>query len=174
MKEGRWDAVTALTPLHRGWRPWLRIVFAIGSSTNLFVRPLLQMRVIALGRWTLLPRQERPPALLFETNWTGAWESYIDDFARIMPMQWRSIWGGAEGFPGPKPVGGLLRYIGEHDHGADHLYVGYREGATTQAVAGALAVRPRFERFVRDVEGAEPDEFARRWERFLADVQSEL
>jgi hypothetical protein len=174
MKEGHWDAVTALTPLRRGWTPWLRIVFAIGSSTNLLVRPLLQMRVIALGRWTLLRRQERPPALLFETNWTGAWESYIDDFARIMPMQWRSIWTGAKGFPGPKPVGGLLRYIDAHDHGADHLYVGYREGATTQAVAGALALAPRFERFVRDVDGAEPDEFAQRWERFLADVQREL
>jgi hypothetical protein len=174
MKEGPWDAVTALTPLRRGWRPWLRIVFAIGSWTNFFVRPLLQMRVIALGRWTLLPREERPPALLFETNWTGAWESYIDDFARIMPMQWRSIWTGAKGFPGPKPVGGLLRYIDAHDHGADHLYVGYREEATTQAVAGALALAPRFERFVRDVDGAEPDEFAQRWERFLADVQREL
>jgi hypothetical protein len=174
MKEGRLDAVTALTPLRRGWTPWLRIVFAIGSSTNLLVRPLLQMRVIALGRWTLLRRQERPPALLFETNWTGAWESYIDDFARIMPMQWRSIWTGAKGFPGPKPVGGLLRYIDAHDHGADHLYVGYREEATTQAVAGALALAPRFERFVRDVDGAEPDEFAQRWERFLADVQREL
>ena len=174
MENGPWAAVTALTPLRRGWRLWLRIVFAIGSSTSLFVRPLLQMRVIAFGRWTLLRRDERPPALLFETNWTGAWESYIDDFARIMPMQWRSIWGGAEGFPGPKPVTDLLAYIGQHDHGADHLYCGYRDGATTQTVAGALALRTRLERFVRDVDGAEPDEFARRWEGFLTDVQGQL
>jgi hypothetical protein len=174
MEGDRWDAVTALTPLRRGWAPWLRIVFAIGSSTTLLVRPLLQMRVIAFGRWTLLRREERPPALLFETNWSGVWESYIDDLARIMPMQWRSIWGGAEGFPGPKPVTGLLRFIGEHDHGADHFYSGYRTGATTHAVAGALALRPRLERFVRDVDGAGPDEFARLWERFLADVQENL
>ena len=174
MEDSRWAAVTALTPLRRGWTPWLRVVFAIGSSTNLLVRPLLRMRVIALGRWTLLRRDERPPALLFETNWSGAWESYIDDFARIMPMQWRSIWGGAEGFPGPKPVTDLLRYIGEHDHGADHFYSGYREGATTHEVAGALALQPRLQRFVRDVDGAAPDEFARRWESFLADVQGRL
>jgi hypothetical protein len=177
MEGGRptgWDAVTALTPLHRGWTPWLRVVFAVGSSTTLFVRPLLQQRVIALGRWTLLRRRERPPALLFETNWSGTWESYIDDFARTMPMQWRSIWTGAEGYPGPKPVTDLLRYIEEHDHGADHFYCGYREGATTQTVASALALRPRLERFVRDVDGVEPDEFVRRWRRFLADVQGHL
>jgi hypothetical protein len=174
METARWGAVTALTPLRRGWTPWLRIVFALGSMTNVLVRPLLQMRVIALGRWTLLRRDERPPALLFETAWCGAWESYIDDFARIMPMQWRSVWGGAEEFPGPKPVTELLRYIGKHDHGADHFYNGYREGATTHTVAHALALQPRFERFLRDVDGAEPDEFARRWEDFLADVQAQL
>jgi hypothetical protein len=174
MEASRWGAVTALTPLRRGWTPWLRIVFALGSSTNLLVRPLLKMRVIGLGRWTLLPREERPPALMFETNWTGAWESYIDDFARIMPMQWRGIWGGAVGFPGPKPVTGLLAYIDDHDHGADHFYSGYHEGATTQAVAGALALQPRFEQFVRETDGVEPDEFARRWERFLHDIQGEL
>lgn len=170
----RWGAVTALTPLRRGWAPWLRIVFTVGRSTNLFVRPLLRLRVIALGRWTLLGRDERPPALLFETNWSGAWESYIDDFARIMPMQWRAIWTGAEGYPGPLPVTGLLRYIDEHDHGADHFYSGYREDATTQTVASALALRERLERFVREVDGVEPDEFARRWIRFLADVQDNL
>jgi hypothetical protein len=174
MEGDRWDAVTALTPLRRGWAPWLRVVFAIGSSTNLLARPLIQMRVIALGRWTLLRREERPPALLFETNWSGAWESYIDDFARIMPTQWRGIWSGAEGFPGPKPVTDLLRYIGEHDHGADHFYSGYRKGATTHTVAGALALRARLERFVRDVDGAGPDEFARLWGRFLEDVQENL
>jgi hypothetical protein len=174
MESARWGAVTALTPLHRGWAIWLWVVFVIGSRTNVLVRALLQMRVIAFGRWTLLPRDDGPPAMLFETNWCGAWESYIDDFARIMPMQWRAVWGGAKGFPGPKPVTGLLCYIGKHNHGADHFYNGYREDATTQTVAGALALQPRLERFVRDVDGAAPDEFARRWERFLADVQGEL
>ena len=174
MEEGRWGAVTALTPLHRGWALWLWLVFALGSRTNILVRPLLKMRVIAFGRWTLLPREEHPPALLFETNWTGAWESYIDDFARIMPMQWSAVWGGAEEFPGPRPVTDLLSYIKERDHGADHFYTGYREGATTHTVANALALQPRLERFLHEVDGAEPDEFARRWEDFLTDVQGQL
>jgi hypothetical protein len=152
----------------------LRVVFGVGSRTNLFVQALLDMKVIALGRWTLLPRHRRPPALVFETNWSGAWENYIDDFARVMPMQWRSIWTAAEGFPGPKPVTGLLRYIDAHNHDVQHFYCGYRKGSTTQAVAGALALQPRLEQFARDVEGVAADEFARRWERFLTDVQEHL
>jgi hypothetical protein len=171
---GRWGAVTALTPLHRGWTPWLRIVFFFGSLSNIAVRPLLRMRVIALGRWTLLPRDGSPPALMFETNWTGTWQNYIDDFARIMPVQWRAIWGGAEDFPGPKPVTELLRYIDKHDHDAEHFYCGYRDGASTQSVAEALALAPGLERLVRDADGLAPDEFARRWERFLTDEQENL
>ena len=101
-------------------------------------------------------------------------EISIDDFARIMPMQWRGIWTAARGFPGPRPVGGLLAYIDGHDHQADHFHCGYREDATAQTVTAALALAPRLERFVRDVDGAEPDEFARRWEHFLADVQGQL
>ena len=138
------------------------------------MRPLLKMRVIAFGRWTPLPREGHPPALLFETNWTGAWESYIDDFARIMPMQSARRLGRRGESPGPKPVTKLLSYIKKHDHGADHFYTGYCEGATTHTVANALALQPRFERFLRDVDGAEPDEFAERWEDFLADVQGQL
>ena len=41
-------------------------------------------------------------------------------------------------------------------------------------MAGALELRTRLERFVDEVDGVEPDEFARRWERFLADVEGHL
>jgi hypothetical protein len=120
--------------------------------------------------------RRHPPALLFETNWTGAWESYIDDFARIMPMQWRAVWGGAEQFSraqaGDRACSATSK---EHDHGADHFYSGYCEGATTHTVANALALQPRIRalpprrgrRRARRVA-------AERWEDFLSDVQGQL
>ena len=168
---GRWGAVTALTPVRRGWTPWLRLVFLFGSLTNVAARPLLKTRVIALGRWTLLPRSGRPPSMVFETNWSGAWENYIADFGRTMPWQWRSIWGGTERFPGPLPTTDLLSWVDTIDNGVDHFYSGYREGATTQGIARALALRPHFERFSREVDGVGPDEFARRWRRFVTSIQ---
>lgn len=171
---GRWGAVTALSPLRRGWTPWLRLVFLFGSVTNVAARPILDTRLIALGRWTLLPRAGRPPAMVFETNWSGAWENYIADLARVMPWQWRSIWTGAERFPGPLPATELLRWVDVYDFGADHFYCGYREDATTQSVARALALRARLAGFVREVEGLGPDDFGRRWRRFLSEVQGLL
>ena len=109
--------------------------------------------------------------MVFETNWSGAWENYIADFGRTMPWQWRSIWGGTERFPGPLPTTGLLGWVDEIDKGVDHYYSGYSEGATTQGIVRALALRSSLERFVDEVDGAGPDEFARRWRRFAADVQ---
>ncbi len=170
-RHGRWGAVTALSPLRRGWTPWLRLVFLFGSLTNVAAKPVLGARTIALGRWTLLPRSDRPPAMVFETNWSGAWETYVADLGRMMPVQWWSIWGGDERFPGPLPTTGLLDWVDLVDHDPEHFHTGYRPGATTDSVVQALALRPRLERFMRDVDGLGPDEFTRRWERFMTEVQ---
>jgi hypothetical protein len=132
---------------------------------------LIKLRVIALGRWTLLARAHKPPALVFETVWTGNPESYIPDFAMVMPFQWRGIWAGAEGFPGPLPAEGLLGFVREHDWGADHFHSDYTNGATTEIVVRALELDRRLERFIDDTDGLSPLDFAARWDGFLVDAQ---
>jgi hypothetical protein len=172
---GRWQVVTALTPLRcRAWVRWLTVVFAFGNRSTLLVRPLIRMRVIAFARWTLIDRPRRPPALVFETNWSGATASYIPDFAMIMPWQWRGIWAGACDFPGPLPATGLLEFVAAHDSGADHFHTGYLDGTTTEIVVGALELDRRIDRFLDDTDGLGPLDFADRWERFLFDVQDRL
>ena len=46
-------------------------IFTFGNTTNILIRPLLTMKVIALARWTLWPDARHPTYLLFETNWSG-------------------------------------------------------------------------------------------------------
>jgi hypothetical protein len=171
-RHGRAGAVTAVTPVAWWWVPWLRAVFAFGSRSDLLIRRLTRLRIIALGRWYVLGPWRRP-TLVFETNWHGHWETYIDDFARLMPRQWTGIWWGAEGFPGPRPVTRLLAYVAERDRGADHYWTAYPEASTGMALA-ALGVQARLERFVGETEGLGPDAFARRYEQLLADVQGDL
>jgi hypothetical protein len=42
--------------------------------------------------------------LLFESNFNGTWDEYIDAFSEVVPTRMRLIWGSSYGFPGPLPV----------------------------------------------------------------------
>ena len=76
----RWGAVTAVTRLKRCQRWRLLAIFAFGRTTNILIRPLLEMKVIALARWWPRPDARHPRFLLFETNWSGSDQTYIPDF----------------------------------------------------------------------------------------------
>ena len=136
--------------------------------------PLVRMRVIALGRWTLLPSRERPRYLMFETNWSGTPQSYIPDFAMVMPSQWRFIWNNTSRFPGPLPTTRLLEHIDTVDWGTDHYWSDYREDSTTQTVKRALELQDKLERFIDRTRGSSPSEFATEWARFSTDAQALL
>jgi hypothetical protein len=171
----RWGAVTAVSPLKRRRIWWLKLVFLFSRhSHDIVVQRLIDMRVIALGRWTLLPSAKRPRYLAFETNWSGSDASYIPDFAMLMPTPWRFIWNNTRNFPGPLPTTRLLAHVATVDWGTDCYWSDYREDASTQVVVKALQLQPQLERFIKRTRGVAPDEFAERWRRFSTKVQDLL
>jgi hypothetical protein len=168
-----WGAVTAVTEIKRRRHLQalrLMLVFAFGNTTTLAIRPLLKMRVIALARWTLWPDARHPSYLLFETNWSGSDQTYIPDFGRIMPIQWRSIWGATTLFPGAVPTTGLDAWVDVIDAGVGHFWTDYEIGATTQVIAQALELESPVERFLADTRGASAAEFHHRWEELVLKV----
>lgn len=173
----RWGAVTAVTeigPCRRLQQLRLMAVFAFGNTTTLAIRPLLKMRVIALARWTLWPNARSPSYLLFETNWSGSDQTYIPDFGRIMPIQWRSIWGATTEFPGATPTTGLDAWVDEIDYGVGHFWTDYEAGASTHVIEQALELDSRVKRFMDDTHGVSAAEFDRRWRDLVLDVQGLL
>lgn len=161
----RWGAVTAVTKLKPGdWqRLRLRAIFAFGSRTTILIRPLLKMKVIALARWTLWPEARQPTRLIFETNWSGSDQTYIPDFGRIMPLQWRGIWGATTTFPGAQPTTGLDAWVDTIDAGVGHYWTDYAAGASTQVILQALELEPQVRAFVTATEGVSAPEFHRRF-----------
>jgi hypothetical protein len=159
----QWGAVTAVTELKRGQRLRLLAIFAFGNTSKLLIRPLLKMKVIALARWTLWPDARDPTYLLFETNWSGSDQTYIPDFGRIMPLQWRGIWGATTKFRGAIPTTRLVEWVDEIDYGVGHFWTDYASGASTQVIAQALELEPQVSRFVSDTQGVSATEFDRRW-----------
>ncbi|MGZ4171810.1 MAG: hypothetical protein ACXVRN_10615 [Solirubrobacteraceae bacterium] len=173
----RWGAVTAVTeigPCRRLQRLRLMAVFAFGNTTTIAIQPLLKMKVIALARWTLWPNARSPSYLLFETNWSGSDQTYIPDFGRIMPIQWRSIWGATTTFPGAIPTTGLDAWVDEIDFGVGHFWTDYEPGASTHVIEQALVLDARVKRFVDDTHGVSAAEFGRRWRNLVIDVQGLL
>lgn len=168
----RWGAVTTVSPL-KWWRVWLlKFVLWFGVVTkSAIAKRLIDMRVIAHGRWTLLPSRRRPRYLVFETNWAGADQSYIPDLAMLLSMQFKSIWNNTRNFPGPLPTTRFLEHIDSVDWGADHLWSDYRDDASTQTVMSALELQPELELFIEQTRGAAPEVFAERFKRFATDVQ---
>jgi hypothetical protein len=159
----RWGAVTAVTKLKRCQRLRLMAIFTFGNTTDILIRPLLKMKVIALARWTLWPNARHPTFLLFETNWSGSDQTYIPDFGRIMPLQWRGIWGATTKFPGAIPTTGLDAWVDVIDAGVGHFWTDYEPGASTQVIAQALELESHVARFVADTQGASATEFDHRW-----------
>jgi hypothetical protein len=166
----RWGAVTAVTKLKRGQRLRLLAIFWFGNVTDILILPLKKMKVIALARWTLWPNARSPTYLLFETNWSGSEQTYIPDFGRIMPLQWRGIWGATTEFPGALPTTGLDAWVEVIDAGVGHFWTDYEPGASTQVIAQALELDAHLRPFVSDTEGASPTEFDRRWREFVLAV----
>jgi hypothetical protein len=173
----RWGAVTAVTrigPCRRLQQLRLRAVFAFGNATTIAIQPLLQMRVIALARWTLWPNARDPKYLLFETNWSGSDQTYIPDFGRIMRLQWASIWGATTTFPGAIPTTGLLEWVDEIDFGVGHFWTDYEPGASTPVIEQALRLETHVSDFLRDTRAASTAEFDRRWRELVVRVHRQL
>jgi len=67
----------------------------------------------------------REPLMLFESNYDGTFDQYIDAFAETIPLKMRAFWGTSYGFPGPKPVTQFKTFIRANEFVAEHYYSAY-------------------------------------------------
>ena len=77
----------------------LRIVlWTVGVSAAHYFRPgtLMGIGTIHFARWILLPGTD---TLLFFSNYTGSWESYLEDFILRASNGLTGVWSNTQGFP---------------------------------------------------------------------------
>ena len=178
---GQAIAVTVFSTVRWWGRLWLPLVF-LGS--RLFPRSqarLAELSFIHFARWTLVRRlpYNGPPQprhrlryahLLFESNFNGGWEEYIDAFSWILTRDMRTAWGSSYGFPDPLPATPFKAYIRRNAVDASHFYSAYPEATTTMALAG-LELTGKLDAFARRAGGMAPEAFATAWREFLTDAQ---
>ncbi len=180
---GRVTALTTLSAVTPRWARWLRLYFAVRRLAprlgELLSRPLRELSFIHFGRWSLLPpsagtesggERRESAYLLFESNFNGRWDEYIDAFAYVLGQRMRLVWGGAYGFPGPRPAEPFKRYIRAHEYPASHYYAAHAE-TTATVVLAALELQDRFERFAHHTRRMSDEEFGQRFRDFHTEVQ---
>jgi hypothetical protein len=189
---GHDTAMTVWTPVRWWGVPLLRAVFFVVRHTGITLPSLRKLAFIDYARWAMvkefpkapaphgvpggLPRQGRDPRrrhhLLFESNFNGTWDQYIDTFAQVIPTNIRVFWGSSINFPGPLPTVPLRAWVDRH-----HFEVQYYESAedaTATIITSALHLERELRRFARRSRHWDAETFSQQYRRLLTRVEADL
>jgi hypothetical protein len=179
--EGRTTAITVLSPYKRTGRLLLPVVFWIGRNVTWTLKKLQTLSFIHYARWVIIERfpdggdgeRLHYPYLLFESNFNGSWDQYIDAFSEVVPRRMKGIWGTSYGFPGPIPVEPFKDYIRANEYVANHYYNAY-SGATTTEIISAARVAAALDDLRARASSLDPDAFKVAYEDMLTSLQHDL
>jgi hypothetical protein len=179
--EGQATAITVLTPVKRWGPPVLSLVFWAGRNITATLKKLEALSFIHYARWAVIKRfpdgaggeRLNYTYLLFESNFNGTWDQYIDAFSEIVAFRMRAIWGSSFGFPGPLPVERFKGYIRSNEFVANHYYSAY-PGATTTEIISAARVEKALADLASSSRALDPDAFGAAYRSFLTEVQRDL
>ena len=179
--EGRATAITVLTPYRFTGRLLLPIVFWVGRNVTWTLKKLQLLSFIHYARWAVVKRftdggrgeRLHHPYLLFESNFNGTWDQYIDAFSEVVPRRMKGIWGTSYGFPGPIPVEPFKDYIRANEYAANHYYNAY-PGATTTEIISAAKVAAALDDLRARAPSLDPVAFKVAYEDMLTSIQHDL
>ena len=179
--EGRATAITVMTPYKPLGRLLLPIVFWVGRNMTWTLKKLQMLSFIHYARWVVVKRfpddgrgeKLHHPYLLFESNFNGLWDQYIDAFSEVVPTRMKAIWGTSYGFPGPIPVEPFKEYIRRNEYVANHYWSAYPGAAATEIIS-ADRVRAALDDLRERAAAMEPAEFKRAYEDMLTAIQRDL
>lgn len=187
-RHGRARAMTVITPLRPRHQPpggvlWTQGLFAVlRTFADMTAKDIRQLSSIHFARWVVirrLPDHGRPrerlqqPLLLFVSDYSGTFDSYVDAFAAGLARGVRLFWAAAYGIPGVEPATPFKNYIRAHEYSANHYYSAYPT-ATTSMVRSAVSLRDPLESFTVRAAKLGPARFGREYQIFVGEMQEYL
>jgi hypothetical protein len=163
-----------------GGEVWLRTLFGLGRKRS--PSKVRELSFIHFARLAIVrrfpnrgqgPEDVDGPLMLFESNYDGSFDRYIDVFAAAIPAKMHAFWGTSRGFPGVRPVTPFKRYISANEFELDHYYAAYPHASIT-TVTSALRLKERLAEFHRRTQGLDDAAFAVAYRNFLTEVQDDL
>jgi hypothetical protein len=108
---------------------------------------LSDLATIHFARWVIIDNGDN---ILFESNFDGSWENYIDDFVDHASVGMNVIWGNCIGFPkgGSKDIESFKSYIRDNQIPAQIFYSAYKD-STVRNILTDLSLSQKISKFNR-------------------------
>ena len=183
---GKAYAMNVITPI-----PWWKAVWQLGAFKFVTTFPsnlkgLINLSLIHYARWTIIGRDSFPHLdksqpkedlhysyMMFESNFNGSWDQYIDSFSFAIPEGLDLFWRFNVGYPKSIPLHGFYDYIRFNQVENDHFYNAYPCAASND-VKSASALFDNLKSFTQSSLDLPDEEFLEAYNSLLLDNQQHL
>ena len=123
------------------------ILWAVSIQVKSVKGSLLDLATIHFARWVIIDNGNN---ILFESNFDGSWENYIDDFVDHASLGMNLIWGNCIGFPrgGAKDIESFKAYIRKNQTPPQVFYSAYKD-STVRNILTDLSLSKKISMFDR-------------------------
>ena len=186
-RKGYSVALSTVAPVRTWWGCWLRFYFAwlAPRYAKFGMRSFKRLSILNIARWSLIEREPGTPPggngrlpkpyLVFESNFNGNTDHYLEAFAMVAPTALRAAWGiygtGAYDVPDPKKVSKFITYVNDNRSRVLHHYCAYPQ-ASTKVVRTALRTQELLAAFQAEAHRADAARLNEAWESLLEGVEA--
>lgn len=183
---GKAYAMNVITPIPWWKAIWQRIVFNFVVYFPSFLKGLINLSLIHYARWTLIGRDSFPRLssnqpeedlnysyMMFESNFNGSWDQYIDSFSFAIPTGLDLFWKYNVDYPKSIPLHEFYDYIRFNQVETNHYYNAYT-CASANDVKSAMSLFDNLKVFTEKNMSLEDDDFLEAYNQLLNDNQHSL
>jgi len=181
---GKAYGINVITPMKRWKTKILNILFKV-LTIKALQKDLHSLSFIHFARWTVIPSKKFPnfpeqptkeclkyDYMMFESNFNGSWNEYIDAFNSVLSLKLNLIWFWSENYPGSQPLTPFKDYITHNQIYTDYYYMAY-PGSAVNDVKNALDVHRSFQDLVKLTE-QDDAQFDKSFNKFFVGAQNKL
>lgn len=187
---GKSYAMNVVTPL-KWYTAWInKLIFWAAPLPALdALKGLTTLSLIHYARWAIVkpcqfPRLSDDPDvqpketlkynyMFFFSNFNGSWTQYVDSFHMSIPSGLNLFWKLNLKYPKSVPLQPFHSYITYNQVWTSHYYNAYPTAASND-VKAAKNIKSGLEAFIGDTKNASPDEFKKKYDALLNELQNDL
>ncbi|MER0238854.1 hypothetical protein [Fulvimarina sp. MAC8] len=178
---GKAYGMNVVTPSKPRWTFLNNLIFMVSRALPARLGGLLGLSIIHFARWTIVKCDEWPDLgqgqqnlaydyMIFNSNFNGTWDQYIDAFSDGIPSGLDFFWYSALKYPASIPISPFKQYITHNQIQTDYYY-NATPGSAQRDIKCAFAVYDAVLKLQKMHGDSSPEEFARAYRDALLRIQ---